>query len=214
VQHGTGALTQACWEGHLECVHALLKAGAPVAQAEQDGSTALMLASRKCHAVCVRALLEAGAQVEQAKPDGVTALIWACQHGQVDCVRALFEAGAPVSKIANGSFSVHVRAPDHLPLLQLLCVLGAQRCDLTELELDEIPEECGASIRTTWRWRSELHHLELLIPARLRELLIEGLIRTRRCRRANAAVPRAGVAATRFGVNHSMFPACARARGD
>jgi hypothetical protein len=65
---------------------------------------------------------------------------------------------------------LHV-SPD-LPLLQLLCVHGAQRSELTELELDEMPEECRAWIRATWRWTSELHHLELLPPARMRELLV------------------------------------------
>jgi hypothetical protein len=103
-----------------------------------------------------------------------TALIFACQKGHLDYVRALLEAGASVSKIDNGSFSVLACARPGLPLLQLLCVHGALRSELTELELDEMPEESRAWIRATWRWTSELHHLELLPPARVRELLVAG----------------------------------------
>jgi hypothetical protein len=173
VQDGTTALMVACDNGHAVCVRALLEAGAPVAQAKPNGATALMGACANGHVECVSALLEAGASVAQAMPDGYTALVWACQYGHLDCVRTLLEVGAPVSKISNGGFTVLVLAPD-LPLLQLLCVHGAQRCDLTELELEEMPEECRAWIRATWRWTNELHHLELLPPARVRELLIGG----------------------------------------
>jgi ankyrin repeat protein len=89
---------------------------------------------------CERALLQAGAPVEHAMQDGTTALMLACQEGHADCVRALLEAVAPVSTIDNGSFSVLARACPDLPLLQLLCVHGVPRYELTELELDEMPE--------------------------------------------------------------------------
>jgi hypothetical protein len=100
----------------------------------------------------VRALLEAGAAAAQARQDGTTALMDACVGGRLDCVRALLEAGAPVSKIDNGGFTLLAHARPDLPLLQLLCVHGAQRSELTELELDEMPEECRAWIRATRRW--------------------------------------------------------------
>jgi hypothetical protein len=98
----------------------------------------------------------------------------ACAADHVECMRALLEAGAPVSKISNGGLSVLAIARPNLPLLQLLCVHGAQRCELTELELDDMPEECRAWTFASWRWTSELHHLELLPPARMRELLVGG----------------------------------------
>jgi hypothetical protein len=230
--HGVSALLVSALNGHLECVRALLEAGAPVAQATQNGTTALMLACEYGHAECVLALLEAGAAVAQARQGGFTALMWACQECHLECVRALLEAGAPVRKVDNGSFSVLARARPDLPLLQLLCVHGAQRCELTELELDKMPEECRAWIRATWRWTSELHHLELIPPARVRELLVGGadlhacdggvdapmpLLLARALLQLDsehegarlvvrAAAPWSPV------VNHSLFPARARAR--
>jgi hypothetical protein len=160
--------------GYLDCVCALLEAGAPVEQAMQDGATALMMACQNGHLDCLRALLEASAPVEQAMQGGTTALMWACTQGHADCVRTLLEAGASVNTIDNGGISLLASARPDLPLLQLLCVHGAQRRELTELELDEVPEESRAWILATWRWTSELHHLELLPPARVRELLVGG----------------------------------------
>jgi ankyrin repeat protein len=231
-QDGTTALMMACQFGHVECVCALLRVGSPVAQAMQTGTTALMFACGEGHVECAGALLEAGAAVAQAMQDSTTALLLACHYGHMDCVRALLEAGAPVSKIDKGSWSVLSRARPDLPLLQLLCVQGAQRRDLTELELDKMPEDCRAWIHATWRWTSELHHLELLPPARVRELLVEGadpyacdggadaptpLLLARALLRhdsghegaqlvVRAAAPWSPV------VNHSLFPARARAR--
>jgi ankyrin repeat protein len=231
-QDGITALMWACQNGHMDCVRALLEAGAPVAQAMQDGMTALMLACMNGHLECVRALLEAGAQLAQTQQDGATALVLACMHGRLNCVRALLEAGASVSKIDNGGFSLLALACPHLPLLQLLCVHGVRRHELTEDELARMPEECRAWIRATWRWTSELHHLELLPPARVRELLVGGadlhacdggadaptplLLARALLQRdsghegaqlvVHAAAPWSPV------VNHSLFPARARTR--
>jgi hypothetical protein len=164
---GANALILASADGHVDCVRALLEAGALVAQAMQDGGTALMVACQYGHLDCVCALLEAGAPVAQAMQVSITALMLACQNGHLDCVRAVLEAGASVSAIDNGSFRVRLHA-------RALCAHGAHHRELTELELDEMPEECCAWIRATWRWTSELHHLELLTPARVRELLVGG----------------------------------------
>jgi hypothetical protein len=232
MQDGTTALMHACQFGHMMCVRVLLWAGALVEQATRAGITALMVACGEGHVECVRALLEAGAPVAQAMQDGTTALLLACVYGHVDCVRALLEAGAPVSRIGNGGFRVLARARPHLPLLQLLCVHGARRRDLTELELDKMPEDCRAWIRATWRWTSELHHLELLPPARVRELLVEGAdphacdggadapkplflareLLQRVSGHEGAQLVVRAAAPWSPSVNHSLFPARARAR--
>ena len=65
--------------GTLECVLALLEAGANVAQAAEDGWTALIFASAEDHLECVRALLEAGADVMQPHNDGTCAIEHACR---------------------------------------------------------------------------------------------------------------------------------------
>jgi hypothetical protein len=116
-------------------------------------------------------------------------------------------------------------------VLQLLCMYGAQRWDLHELVVDRMPEECHVWIRATWRWTSELHHVELLPPARVRELLAEGLIcmpaavlptRQRRCpsrerccnaiRGTRAQLVVRAAAPWSPWVDHSLFPAHARTR--
>jgi hypothetical protein len=53
----------ASMQGHVECVRALLEAGAPVGEAAERGTTALMFASTRGNLECVRALLKAGADV-------------------------------------------------------------------------------------------------------------------------------------------------------
>jgi hypothetical protein len=150
MQDGFTALMTACLEGHLDCARALLEAGASVAQAMQDGFTALMWACQEGHEECLRALLKAGAPVAQARQEGFTTLTGACCNGHLECVRALLEAGASVSKVHN-VFSVLACAVPDLLLLQLLCAHGAQRRELTELELDRMPLESRAWIRATWR---------------------------------------------------------------
>jgi ankyrin repeat protein len=90
---GTTALTLSCESGHLECVRALLEAGAQVPQAMQSGTTALMLACWGGRATwSVRALLEVGALVAQATQRGTTALMRACAKAHLECVRALLAA--------------------------------------------------------------------------------------------------------------------------
>jgi ankyrin repeat protein len=49
----------ACQYGHIDCVRALLEAGAPVAQAKQDGTSALMMACGYGNVACARALIGA-----------------------------------------------------------------------------------------------------------------------------------------------------------
>jgi ankyrin repeat protein len=229
---GITALMLACSNGHVDCVRALLEAGAPVEQAQPEGITALMLVCVGGYLDCVRALLEAGASVAHAMQNGITVLMTTCVHGQLEYVRALLEAGASLSKFDNAGCSMLARARPDLPLLQLLCVHGAQRCELTELELDEMPEESRAWILASWRWTSELHHLELLPPARVRELLVGGADPHACDGGADAPTPRLiarallqrdsghegaelvvrAAAPWSPVVNHSLFPAPARAR--
>ncbi len=59
----------ASWNGHAECVRALIAAKATVDHAT-DGWTALMSASSNGHIECVRALIEAKATVDHANQNG------------------------------------------------------------------------------------------------------------------------------------------------
>lgn len=85
---GVFVLMAASVANELECLRALLYAGAGVAQTGfSDDFTALLGASLKGHVDCVRALLEARTTVAQAARDGSTALMLASQRGQLGCVR-------------------------------------------------------------------------------------------------------------------------------
>jgi len=54
--------------------------------------------------------------------------------------------------------------------VQLLCAYGAQRETLAQ----DAPADVRAWVFETSRWSTQLHHLELLAPARVRQLLVGG----------------------------------------
>ena len=81
----TEALRIACWDGHLECVHILIEAGADVNTCTDRGFTPLMFAASHGYSKCVEALLDAGANVNATDLDGNAALIKAA-GGHKECV--------------------------------------------------------------------------------------------------------------------------------
>ena len=88
---GSSALMLASYDGHGECVVALLAVdGIDANHANTAGSTALTLASQNGHAEVVRALLAAdGIDANHANDRGYTALAVAAQNGHAEVVRAL-----------------------------------------------------------------------------------------------------------------------------
>jgi ankyrin repeat protein len=97
--NGRTALVSAAGRGDLECVRALIGAGAHVNDNE-SGYTPLMRASQtvnKGNLDCVRALIAAGANVNlaiDASPPPVTALTLAAEVGNLEVIKALVAAGA------------------------------------------------------------------------------------------------------------------------
>ena len=72
---GCTALYVAAQCGHAAVATALLKAGARVDLARDDGATPLFFAALKGHAAVVTALLDGGAAINRPMHDGSTALV-------------------------------------------------------------------------------------------------------------------------------------------
>ena len=75
------ALMLASEFGHDVCVLELIKAGANVEHALDDGFNSLLYAAQNGHDLCVRALLEAKASIEAVESHGMTALLFTAQNG-------------------------------------------------------------------------------------------------------------------------------------
>jgi ankyrin repeat protein len=91
-------------------VEALLKEGADVNKANNDGTSPLFVASCNGHCDVVEALLCGGADVNKARNDGMTPLIMASCNGHCDVVEALLRGGADVSG-RNGLALVAIVSP-------------------------------------------------------------------------------------------------------
>ncbi len=96
-------LYAAARDGDVEKVRLLLKAGADVNWANQNGDTLLIEAAHNGHTECVRLLLAApGIDVNKANLCGETPLICAVYKGHTECVRLLLAApGINVNKASS-----------------------------------------------------------------------------------------------------------------
>ena len=84
----------------MECVQALLEAGADVEEETNKGMTPLGAAAASGNAASVDALIAAGAEVNACDPDGNTPLLLAIKAGRrgADAVGPLLDAGASVTR--------------------------------------------------------------------------------------------------------------------
>ena len=87
--------------GCIDCVNALIAAGASIDLKDIFCQTALMFASQDGHIDCVNALIAAGASIDLKEQSGQTALQLASQNGQIECVNALKTASEKSQKSSN-----------------------------------------------------------------------------------------------------------------
>ena len=94
-------LISAAQTGNIQAINALVKAGANVNHADNDGRTALFTAALHGRVEAIALLLKAGAKVNHADNRGKTALSWAARDGKVEAIAALVKAGAKVNHAQN-----------------------------------------------------------------------------------------------------------------
>ncbi len=98
---GSTPLAWAAYEGDVQVVSALLKAGAKVNAADEYGETPLTLACANGDAAVADQLVEFGADVNAARWNGETALMIASGTGNVKIVKALIAHGAKVDAVES-----------------------------------------------------------------------------------------------------------------
>eukprot|EP00900_Chrysochromulina_parva_P023911 jgi/Chrpa1/6153/Chrysochromulina_OHIO_Genome00016199-RA len=127
------ALRKAARRGDDHQLRNLLKAGAAVDAADDEGLTALMLAAQNGHEPCLLVLLEAGAVVSAQSNAGATALGAAAQNGHEQLALVLLEAGAAVNAQNNdGRTALMVAAQDGHEQVALVLLKAGAAVDETE----------------------------------------------------------------------------------
>ena len=86
----------------VQCVRALVQAGASADRLDDCGRTPLTAAAAAGRSACVKVLLDLGADAELQGTDGATALGIAAHLGHTSCVRLLVQRGASVEATWGG----------------------------------------------------------------------------------------------------------------
>ena len=91
-------LIHASFVGHLNCVEALIAAGADVNENDVTGVTPLIKASRRGQTNRVDILVASGADVNNSDMEGETPAMAATKSQRIECLNALIAAGANVNQ--------------------------------------------------------------------------------------------------------------------
>ena len=140
---GWSPLSVAALCGKLECLDALLVAGAEVGWKNSSGSMALHTAARQGHDACVQRLLAAHADVNALNKDGESALISSARYGSASCADVLLRAGADVT-IRDKSGKTALEHAEAMNVVHRLVALLKNPC---QAEIRQALELCRARQR-------------------------------------------------------------------
>ena len=116
--------------GHLEGLKLLIKKGAEVNQAAENGATPSFFAAKGGHLELLMLLVEKGANVNQANKNGATPAHIAAWNGHLEVLRLLVEMGGADVNQANedgATPALFAAKYGHLEVLTLLVEKGAGR---------------------------------------------------------------------------------------
>ena len=121
------ALLKAAGSGHAKIVDLLLKSGANIDIADNNGFTALHEAVFKAHKQCVDLLMDKGADVNIGDKNGLTILHSAAYMGHYTCVKTLLKAGVNVNVTneMNGTAIFEAARKGHYRGMDMLIDAGA-----------------------------------------------------------------------------------------
>ena len=80
--------------GHIDCVNALIAAGANVDHQNNNGNTALMMTAHTDNIKCINALITARSSINVKNNDDQPAILWATCIGNIKCIKLFLENGA------------------------------------------------------------------------------------------------------------------------
>jgi len=111
----------AAWAGQLNCLKALLAAGAKISVGAQDDMQALHFAALKGHTACVQWLLDEGAKINCKNRRGFSPLHMAASHGHKDIVELLIKRRAnPTALNKRGETALQLCKDE-----EIIALLGA-----------------------------------------------------------------------------------------
>ena len=131
----------AAFNGHQDCVQALLATGVPIITGTKHGFSALNCAAQNGHVEILQYLLHQGVSVHaESSPFGGTPLLAAARNGQLACMLALLDAGADMNRPdCDGEIALYYAARcGELAALELLLACGAKVQGWSSCESDPL----------------------------------------------------------------------------
>lgn len=125
---GSTALQWAVYEGDVDRVKQLIKAGADVNVANNYGALPMQLAAEVANLEMLEILLKAGANVDSASQEGQTALMLVARTGNVEAAKLLAKHGANINAIeqwGQQSALMWASARRHAAMMEELIQQGA-----------------------------------------------------------------------------------------